>query len=59
MIVTHVLRNALPRVVTGIGLQLGLLLSRALLTETIFALPGPGQLADIPYGLADSRVRLR
>src|SRR3954466_8462409 len=38
----HVLRNALLPVVTIIGLQTGLLLSGAVLTETIFAWPGVG-----------------
>lgn len=38
----HVLRNALLPVVTTIGLQLGLLLSGAVLTETVFALNGIG-----------------
>jgi peptide/nickel transport system permease protein len=41
----HALRNALLPVVTLAGLQLGLLLSGAVLTETIFALPGLGRLA--------------
>ncbi len=41
----HALRNALLPVVTLIGLQLGLLLSGAVLTETIFAIPGLGRLA--------------
>ena len=44
VILRHVLRNALVPVVTVIGLQLGLLLSGAVLTETIFALPGLGRL---------------
>jgi peptide/nickel transport system permease protein len=39
----HVLRNAMLPVVTTIGLQLGLLLSGAILTETVFAFPGIGQ----------------
>jgi peptide/nickel transport system permease protein len=38
----HVLRNALLPVTTIIGLQTGLLLSGAVLTETIFAWPGVG-----------------
>ncbi len=38
----HVLRNALLPVVTTIGLQTGLLLSGAVLTESIFALDGVG-----------------
>jgi len=41
----HALRNALLPIVTLVGLQLGLLLSGAVLTETIFALPGLGRLA--------------
>ena len=40
---THALRNALLPVVTIIGLQLGTLLSGAVLTETIFAWPGIGK----------------
>jgi peptide/nickel transport system permease protein len=39
----HVLRNALLPVVTTVGLQLGLLLSGAVLTESVFALDGVGQ----------------
>jgi peptide/nickel transport system permease protein len=38
----HVLRNALLPVSTIIGLQTGLLLSGAVLTETVFAFPGIG-----------------
>jgi peptide/nickel transport system permease protein len=38
----HVLRNALLPVFTIIGLQTGLLLSGAVLTETVFAFPGMG-----------------
>jgi peptide/nickel transport system permease protein len=38
----HVLRNALLPVSTIIGLQTGLLLSGAILTETVFAFPGMG-----------------
>jgi peptide/nickel transport system permease protein len=44
VILKHVLRNALIPVVTVIGLQLGLLLSGAVLTESIFSLPGLGRL---------------
>ena len=40
----HALWNALLPVVTLIGLHLGLLLSGAVLTETIFGLPGLGRL---------------
>jgi peptide/nickel transport system permease protein len=38
----HVMRNAMLPVTTIIGLQTGLLLSGAILTETVFALPGMG-----------------
>jgi peptide/nickel transport system permease protein len=44
VVVLHTLRNALIPVVTVIGLQLGILLSGAVLTETIFSLPGLGRL---------------
>src|SRR3712207_3454811 len=40
--VRHVLRNAMLPVSTIIGLQTGLLLSGAILTETVFAFPGLG-----------------
>jgi len=38
----HVLKNALLPVITIIGLQTGLLLTGAILTETVFAWPGVG-----------------
>lgn len=38
----HILRNAMLPVTTVIGLQVGLLLSGAILTETVFAFPGLG-----------------
>jgi peptide/nickel transport system permease protein len=40
--VRHALRNALLPVITVIGLQLGLLLAGAILTETVFSWPGIG-----------------
>lgn len=40
----HVLPNAMLPVVTVLGLQLGLVLAGAVLTETVFAWPGLGQL---------------
>ena len=40
----HALRNALPPVITIAALQLGSLLTGAILTETIFAWPGIGRL---------------
>jgi len=42
VVLVHALRNALIPVVTVIGLQVGLLLSGAILTETIFSWPGVG-----------------
>ncbi len=38
----HIFRNALLPIMTIIGLQAGLLLSGAVLTETVFAFPGMG-----------------
>ena len=40
----HALRNALVPVVTVIGLQVGLLIGGSVITETVFAYPGVGQL---------------
>jgi len=42
VVVRHALRNAMLPVVTIIGLQLGALLSGAVLTETVFGLAGAG-----------------
>ena len=39
----HALRNAMIPVITVIGLQTGVLLAGAILTETIFAWPGVGK----------------
>ncbi|BCX04777.1 MAG: peptide ABC transporter permease [Candidatus Roseilinea sp.] len=47
VILKHTLRNALVPIVTIIGLQIGGLLSGAVLTETVFSLPGVGtQIVD-------------
>jgi peptide/nickel transport system permease protein len=43
VVLRHALKNALLPVVTVIGLQVGLLLGGAVLTETIFAWPGVGR----------------
>ena len=43
VISVHALRNALIPVVTVIGLQVGVLLGGAILTETIFSWPGVGK----------------
>ena len=48
----HALRNALLPVVTIVGLQLGGLLGGAVLTETVFGIPGIG-------GLAWRAIRMR
>ncbi len=42
VIIKHALRNALVPIVTVIGLETGALLSGAVLTETVFTLPGMG-----------------
>ena len=42
VVLIHALRNALIPVITVIGLQVGLLLSGAILTESIFSWPGIG-----------------
>ena len=43
VIALHALRNALIPVVTAIGLQVGVLFTGAILTETIFSWPGVGK----------------
>ncbi len=43
VIARHALKNALLPVITIVGLQVGVLLSGAVLTETIFAWPGIGR----------------
>ncbi len=45
VIFRHALKNALLPVITVIGLQVGLLMGGAVITETIFAWPGIGQIA--------------
>lgn len=44
VIYRHALRNALPPVVTVLGIQVGALLSGVVVVETVFGLPGVGQL---------------
>lgn len=44
VVVRHAFRNALLPVVTVIGLQFGFLLSGAVVTESIYSLPGMGRL---------------
>jgi peptide/nickel transport system permease protein len=45
VIVRHGLRSAITPVVTVLGLDLGILVGGAILTETIFGIPGIGRLA--------------
>jgi peptide/nickel transport system permease protein len=45
VVIRHALRNALIPIITVLGLQTGLLLGGAVLTESIFAWPGVGRLA--------------
>lgn len=57
----HVLRNALLPVVTVVGLQTGLLLTGAVLTETIFTWPGVGRwiveaISDRDYAVLQAGV---
>jgi peptide/nickel transport system permease protein len=44
VLVKHAVRNALIPVITILGLQLGALLSGAVLTEQVFTIPGFGKL---------------
>jgi peptide/nickel transport system permease protein len=53
VICRHALRNAALPVVTVIGVQLGLLLGGAVLTETVFAVPGLGRLIVRAIGQLD------
>jgi dipeptide transport system permease protein len=43
VVAVHALRNAMIPVITVIGLQIGVLLAGAILTETIFSWPGVGK----------------
>jgi dipeptide transport system permease protein len=43
IVALHALRNAMIPVVTVIGLQVGVLVTGAILTETIFSWPGIGK----------------
>ena len=44
ILLRHVLRNALIATVTLVGLEIGSLLGGAVITETVFAVPGVGRL---------------
>jgi peptide/nickel transport system permease protein len=49
----HALRNAMIPVVTVLGLQFGALLAGAIVTETVFSLPGVGRLMVVAIGNRD------
>jgi ABC-type dipeptide/oligopeptide/nickel transport system permease component len=52
----HALKNAALPIVTVIGLQFGVLLSGAVITETVFAIPGTGRLIVRAIGQLDFPV---
>ncbi len=63
LIVHHALRNAWLPIVTAIGIELGTLLSQAIITETINSWPGIGRLAyqailDRDYPVVEAVVLL-
>jgi peptide/nickel transport system permease protein len=53
---THVLRNSMLTIVTLLGLDIGLALGGAIFTETIYGLPGLGQVAIESIGSYDLPV---
>jgi ABC-type dipeptide/oligopeptide/nickel transport system permease component len=52
----HALRNSLIPVVTYIGVDIGTLMGGALITETIFSIPGIGQLVFLSVEFQDALV---
>jgi ABC-type dipeptide/oligopeptide/nickel transport system permease component len=56
VILRHGFKNALLPVITVYGLQIGALLSGAVVTETVFAWPGIGRLAVSAIGGRDFPV---
>jgi ABC-type dipeptide/oligopeptide/nickel transport system permease component len=56
VIVKHALKNAAIPIVTVIGLQFGVLLGGAVITETVFAIPGTGRLIIRAIGQLDFPV---
>ena len=52
-IVKHAFRNSLIPIVTVLGLQVGAVLTGAVITETIFAWPGIGRLLVQSIGFRD------
>lgn len=53
VVLRHIFKNALPSVLTTIGLTFGSLLSGAVLTETIFGWPGLGRYATTSVNTLD------
>src|SRR5699024_10675141 len=63
VIYKHALRNALIPILTILGDTFGALITGAVVTETVFNLPGLGQLIlnviiDLLYGVINPKVRL-
>jgi peptide/nickel transport system permease protein len=56
VVLRHALRNALIPVVTLVGLEFGVLLGGAVITETVFAWPGVGSLVVRAIGQKDFPV---
>ena len=56
VITRHALKNAAIPIVTVIGLQFGVLLGGAVITETVFAVPGTGRLIVRAIGQLDFPV---
>jgi peptide/nickel transport system permease protein len=56
VVIGHALRNALVPVVTLLGLQFGMVLTGAVITETVFAWPGVGRLLIQSIGFRDYPV---
>ena len=56
VIVKHALKNAAIPIVTVIGLQFGVLLGGAVVTESVFAIPGTGRLIVRAIGQLDFPV---
>jgi peptide/nickel transport system permease protein len=58
VIIKHALRDAPGPIITVLGLQTGLLLGGAVLTERIVAWPAVGRYAFDPFdAVADPRIR--
>ena len=72
VVVKHALKNAMLPVVTVMAIQVASLLSGAVITETIFGIPGVGRLAvdatvliilgnlvaDLLYSVLDPKIRV-